>query len=91
MTPSLSEEEVLLLARQGLTARQITYDTATGLIARYDGLSSDLLGLEGQSISYWTISYLTSPGFFDQEMFFIKLDDTSRKVLYIIGPREHIL
>ncbi|SHL84574.1 hypothetical protein [Hymenobacter psychrotolerans] len=89
--PSLTEETVLQLAAQALADRQIAYDTTTGLQARYEGTSTGLLGFEGQPIRHWTVSFLTNPGFFDQEMFFIKLDDTTRKVLYILGPREFIL
>lgn len=89
-SPKLTETEVLLIAQQGLTTRIISYDEATGFKARYDGISNDLLGFEGQNISFWTVSYLTSPGFFDQEMFFVKVSDDAGQVLYITGPREYI-
>ncbi|UOQ53528.1 hypothetical protein [Hymenobacter cellulosivorans] len=90
--PKLTEQQARAIAEQGLRLRNISYDEKTGLRARFDGLSTEVLGRKGEEIMLWTVSYLTAPNSFgfDQEMFFVDIDDSTAEILYIIGPREYI-
>lgn len=90
--PTLTEQQVLAIAAQGLHARSIAYDETVGLRARFDGINTDVLGYKGKEIILWTVSYLTAPNDFgfEQEAFFVDIDDTTAEILYIIGPREYI-
>lgn len=92
LTPTQTEQQVLAIAEQGLRTRGIPYDETTGLRARFDGVSTEVLGHAGKEIMLWTVSYLTAPNpfGFDQEAFFIDIDDAAAEILYIIGPREYM-
>lgn len=91
-TPQLDEQQVQAIALEGLRLRGIAYDQEAGLSARFDGISTDVLGRKGEEVKLWTVSYLTesNPFGFDQETFFIDIDDATAEILYIIGPREFI-
>ena len=81
--PTLTEAQVLSLAKGYLRVHGLTYDQQEGLKAEYLG---SLTNAGADATPAWCVAYLSQPGMFDQHDFFMYLADETGTLLHILGP-----
>lgn len=90
VTPHLTAEEVVAIAKQVLHPDLWPYDESQGLRPKWRGVDTGVPGREGEAMHLWNVGFTTPLGPFDQVDRFLIIDDRTGKPLHILlGPGRY--
>ena len=87
--PSLSETEVIAIAKRALQEHEWLYDVEFGLQPIWRGSNTSVLGKADAKIMLWSVNFLTPSGPFDQESRFLEINDKTGTALGVMTGHNY--